>query len=153
MIKLQGIPVFGDRSEDSFQADELQILFPEESKKAVRLFFRKAPHHHHLVLKISSQVKARIRREAWNFKKIAQRVKEFRRFHFADGNSRFPEVPLDHTVAVAACEIIEKDLRFCIHIMLLCPSRLGGEYFFIIPKSIICSDSYEVFWSLLFFVY
>ena len=134
MIKLQGIPVFGDGSEDCFQADRFQALFLKESQKTVRLFLGKVSHHHHLIPEISSQVKAGIRRKAWNVKEISQRVEELRRFHFADGNARFPEIPLDHAVAVVSCKIIEKDLRFCIHIMLLCPSRAGGEYCFLLQK-------------------
>ncbi len=134
MIKLQGIPVFGDGSEDCFQADRFQALFLKESQKTVRLFLGKVSHHHHLIPEISSQVKAGIRRKAWNVKEISQRVEELRRFHFADGNARFPEIPLDHAVAVVSCKIIEKDLRFCIHIMLLCPSRPGGEYCFLLQK-------------------
>lgn len=130
MIKLQGIPVLGDGSEDCFQADRFQVLFLKESQKAVCLFLGKVSHHHHLIPEISSQVKAGIRREAGNAKEIAQRVEELRRFHFADGNAGSSEIPLDHAVAVVSCKIIEKDLRFCIHIMLLCPSRPGGEYFF-----------------------
>lgn len=134
MIKLQGIPVFGDGSEDCFQADRFQALFLKESQKTVRLFLGKVSHHHHLIPEISSQVKAGIRRKAWNVKEISQRVEELRRFHFADGNARFPEIPLDHAVAVVSCKIIEKDLRFCIQIMLLCPSRPGGEYCFLLQK-------------------
>ena len=134
MIKLQGIPVLGDGSEDCFQADRFQALFLKKSQKAVRLFLGKVSHHHHLIPEISSQVKAGIRREAGNAKEIAQRVEELRRFHFADGNAGSSEIPLDHAVAVVSCKIIEKDLRFCIHIMLLCPSCPGGEYFFLLQK-------------------
>lgn len=86
-VKLHGIPVYGNRSEDCFQINVFQLIVPEKLKKSVHLTVGEIFHNQHFFAEVFSHGKPGTGRKSRNFKKVSQRMKQIRSRDFTDVNT------------------------------------------------------------------